>query len=427
MKTRMSGSVATRLGRASVKRALQCRAFSRYAGVEMGPKDPILGVQEAFVADPNPEKLSFGVGAYRDDAGKPVVLPSVAKAVSMISPNEYNEYAPIGGDPEFVKLALELAYGDRDQSDIVGLQSLSGTGSLLLIAKFLGTFGTNYGKPTVYVPDPTWGNHFPIFRQQGLTVETYSYYKPETRGLDFDGLISDFKEMKNGSAVLLHAVAHNPTGVDPTQEQWNEISALCKEKDFLVIFDSAYQGFASGSFTQDNYAVTKFIEDGQKIILAQSFAKNFGLYGHRIGAVSWMCEDVEEKKRVESQIKILARAAYSNPPVQGARIVKNILGDPALKEEWFADVKGMADRINSMRVALVQGLADAGSPHSWKHITDQIGMFAFSGMNAAQVERLANEFSIYMTKNGRISMAGVTTKNVGRLANAMNEVTKDGF
>lgn len=403
------------------------RAFSRWAGVEMGPKDPILGVQEAFVANTSPDKLSFGVGAYRDDDGLPVVLPSVRKAVESLSASEKNEYAPIGGDPEFVKLALDLAYEGRDQSDIVAMQSLSGTGSLRLIAGLLGTFGTSYGKPNVYVPNPTWGNHFPIFRQCGLTVETYKYYKPATRGLDFEGLIQDFKGLAKGSAVVLHAAAHNPTGVDPTQEQWKEISQVCKAQDFFVIFDMAYQGFASGDCTRDVFSVRTFVDDGHKVALSQSFAKNFGLYGHRIGAVSIMCDGLEEKKRLDSQMKILARAAYSNPPIQGARIVKAILSDPALKAEWLSDVKMMAERIIDMRTMLKGNLESLGSPHNWDHITSQIGMFAFSGMNPAQVERLANEYNIYMTSNGRISMAGVTSKNVGRLAEAIHAVTKDGF
>merc|ERR1719510_749955 len=225
---------------------------------------------------------------------------------------------------------------------------------------------------------------------------------------------------------MLHATAHNPTGVDPTLQQWKGISEACKEKNHLVLMDCAYQGFASGDFDQDKAGCDLMVKDGHKMMLCQSFAKNFGLYGHRIGCLSVMCEDKDEVDRVMSQLKIVARAMYSNPPVHGARIVDEILSDPKLTAQWKGEVRDMAHRIIKMRTMLKDGLKAEGSTLNWDHITDQIGMFCYTGMTGEQVDALAKDWHIYMTRNGRISMAGVTSGNVGYLAKAMHAVTKDG-
>lgn len=412
----------------------QTRSFSvasaagRWSHVEMGPKDPILGVSEAFKADPSPEKMNLGVGAYRDDNGKPVVLPSVKEAQNRINDaNMDNEYAPIVGSQRFVDLSLNLAYGADCPAvvnkEIVGLQALSGTGSLRLLASFIASQWSGE-RPTCYMSNPTWGNHFPIFQHAGLKTSTYTYYDPSTIGFDKDGMIKSILEAPSNSVFVLHASAHNPTGIDPTPAQWKEISAAMKEKGHFCAFDAAYQGFASGDCDKDVESLRIFLEDGHKICLLQSFAKNFGLYGHRIGTFSVMCADAEEKARVESQVKILARALWSNPPIQGARIVQTVLDDPVLKPQWYSEVKGMADRIIRMRDLLKEGLLAEGSTKNWDHVTDQIGMFCFSGMTPEMVDKLASDHHIYMTRNGRISMAGVTSKNVGPLAKAMHIVTK---
>jgi len=392
----------------------------------MGPKDPILGVSEAFKADPSPNKINLGVGAYRDDLGKPVVLPSVKEAQNRINDaNLDNEYAAIVGNSRFNELSLDLAYGEEivKNSQIAALQVLSGTGSLRLLASFLKAQWDG-ALPTVYVSNPTWGNHFPIFQHAGLQTQTYTYYDPSTLGLNLNGMLADVEAAPDNSVFLLHATAHNPTGVDPSPEQWREISAAMKKKGHFVAFDMAYQGFASGDCIKDAEGVRSFIADGHKVALMQSFAKNFGLYGHRIGCFSLMCNDADEKARVESQLKILARAIWSSPPIHGARIVQTVLDDPVLKPQWYAEVKGMADRIISMRVALKAGLEAEGSVRNWDHIMSQIGMFTFSGMTPEMVDTLASDHHIYLTRNGRISMAGVTSQNVGALAHAMHQVTK---
>lgn len=367
--------------------------------------------------------LHTGVGAYRDDKGKPYVLPSVRKAEDKVITAKLNkEYAGITGVPDFTSAAAKLAYGkDSTALDRTAItQSISGTGALRIGAAFLARFYP--GAKTIYIPNPSWANHAAVFKDSGMAVEKYRYYNKDTIGLDFDGMVADIKAAPKGSAFLLHACAHNPTGVDPTPDQWKAIEAAIKEGDHYAFFDMAYQGFASGDINRDAFAVRYFVEQGHNPCLAQSFAKNMGLYGERIGAFSIVCESAEEKKRVDSQIKILVRPLYSNPPVHGARIAAEILNNPDLYNEWLVEVKGMADRIIKMRALLKDNLEKLGSKHDWSHITSQIGMFAYTGLTPEQMTTLAEKHSVYATKDGRISVAGITSENVGRLAEAIYAV-----
>lgn len=403
------------------------RSSSWWAAVQQGPPDAILGVTEAFKKDTNPKKINLGVGAYRDDNGKPFVLPSVHKAEQILAAKKLDkEYAPISGPGDFCKLSIELALGADSEELKAGtnatVQGISGTGSLRVGCAFLASFFP--GSKDLWMPNPTWGNHIPIAKHSGLNVKQYKYYNPATCGLDFQGALDDISKIPERSTILLHACAHNPTGVDPTPEQWQELSALIKKKNLFPFFDMAYQGFASGSVDRDAFAVRLFLRDGHQIALAQSYAKNMGLYGERAGAFSIVTASKEEAERVLSQVKILIRPMYSNPPIHGARLVTEILSSPELRAEWLGDVKQMADRIISVRATLRSHLEKLGSTRNWQHITDQIGMFCFTGMNADQSTRLAKDFSIYLTKDGRISMAGVTSKNVEYLAHGIHEVTK---
>eukprot|EP01091_Cochliopodium_minus_P004015 TRINITY_DN13938_c0_g1_i1.p1 TRINITY_DN13938_c0_g1~~TRINITY_DN13938_c0_g1_i1.p1 ORF type:complete len:446 (+),score=141.22 TRINITY_DN13938_c0_g1_i1:50-1339(+) len=399
---------------------------SFFSGVKEGPPDPILGVTTKFLADTNPKKMNLGVGAYRDDNGKPFILSSVRKVEEKIfNANMNHEYAGIGGLPEFNKSAAQLLLGE--DSDViksgqyVTVQALSGTGALRIGGEFLNRFLPKGTK--IYMPNPTWANHIPLFQDSGFEVANYRYYLPKTCGLDNEGFIQDIKNAPEKSVILLHACAHNPTGVDPSQEVWSEISKVCSQKGHFVFFDCAYQGFASGNPEKDAWAVRKFIQDGHKVAISQSFAKNFGLYGERIGAFTLVTNNPQETKALQSQLQILIRPMYSNPPVHGARIVSTILGDPELTKLWREEVKLMADRIIQMRTNLVSSLHKHGSQRDWSHITKQIGMFCFSGLTPEQVDRLANEFSIYMTRNGRISMAGVISSKVDYLAESIHKVT----
>ncbi|EDL87266.1 rCG39016, isoform CRA_a [Rattus norvegicus] len=407
--------------------AASARASSWWTHVEMGPPDPILGVTEAFKRDTNSKKMNLGVGAYRDDNGKPYVLPSVRKAEAQIAgKNLDKEYLPIGGLADFCKASAELALGENSEvlksGRFVTVQTISGTGALRVGASFLQRF-FKFSRD-VFLPKPSWGNHTPIFRDAGMQLQGYRYYDPKTCGFDFSGALEDISKIPEQSVLLLHACAHNPTGVDPRPEQWKEMAAVVKKKNLFAFFDMAYQGFASGDGDKDAWAVRHFIEQGINVCLCQSYAKNMGLYGERVGAFTVVCKDAEEAKRVESQLKILIRPLYSNPPLNGARIAATILTSPDLRKQWLQEVKGMADRIISMRTQLVSNLKKEGSSHNWQHITDQIGMFCFTGLKPEQVERLTKEFSVYMTKDGRISVAGVTSGNVGYLAHAIHQVTK---
>jgi len=403
------------------------RNSSFWTGVEMGPPDAILGVTEAFKRDTSSSKMNLGVGAYRDDAGQPFVLPSVAKAEANIMAAKLNkEYAPIGGEAEFCKESAKLALGDNSSVVKDGLnvtiQGISGTGSLRVGTAFLNKWFP--GNKVVYLPKPSWGNHTPIIKHAGLEVGGYRYYDANTCGMDFNGAMEDIKNIPEGSIIMLHACAHNPTGVDPSPEQWKEMSTVIKQRNLLPFFDMAYQGFASGDVDKDAFAVRQFINDGHMILLSQSYSKNMGLYGERTGAFTVVCKDKDEAARVESQIKILVRPLYSNPPRHGARIVTEILTNEAIRAEWLVDVKTMADRIITMRDSLKAGLEREGSSRNWQHITDQIGMFCFTGMTPQQVEAITKDFSVYLTKDGRISVAGISSSNVDYLAHAMHMVTK---
>eukprot|EP00802_Teleaulax_amphioxeia_P011965 Tamp_12003.p1 GENE.Tamp_12003~~Tamp_12003.p1 ORF type:complete len:409 (-),score=117.63 Tamp_12003:322-1548(-) len=399
--------------------------------VPMGPADPILGLNDAFNKDTFDKKMNLGVGAYRDDNGKPWVLPSIKAAEKKLVEEGWNgvfqkEYAGITGIKEFVDASLEFGYGKGasvlSEKRVAATQVLSGTGGGRVAFEFMARF---VGKNTpIYMPDPTWANHLPMAKDAGLSLATYRYYDKKTIGLDFAGMVEDIKKAPDNSIFMFHACAHNPTGVDPTMEQWKEISAAVKAKGHICFFDSAYQGFASGDAEKDAAAVRHFVAEGHDVILCQSFAKNFGLYGERVGCLSMVGKTAEEADRLLSQLKILIRPTYSNPPIHGARIVATVLNDPKLNPQWYGECKQMADRIIDMRTALVNGLQKAGSTRNWDHVTSQIGMFCFSGMTPEQVDKLRTEYHIYMTKNGRISMAGVTSKNVEYLANSMHAVTK---
>lgn len=408
--------------------ALSLRSISTWGAVVAGPPDPILGVTEAFKADKDPRKINLGVGAYRDENGKPYILGTVKKAEERITASRPDkEYLPITGLPEFNKRAALLAYGvdsvPLEQNAIAVTQSISGTGALRIGAAFLARHYPH--SKTIYLPVPSWGNHTPVFRDSGLEVRGYRYFDKNTVGLDFEGLKADLQAAPEQSIVLLHACAHNPTGVDPTQEQWVQISDIVKERKLFTFFDMAYQGFASGSTARDAFAVRHFVSQGHQIALAQSFAKNMGLYGERVGAFSLTTADPSEKARVDSQLKILIRPLYSNPPLHGARIASTILADEALHVQWEGEVKGMADRIISMREKLYEMLThDLKTPGEWSHIKSQIGMFSFTGLTAPQTKVLAEKAHVYMTADGRISMAGLNTKNIEYFAQSVDAAVK---
>lgn len=389
----------------------------------MGAPDAILGIAENFKACTSPQKVNVCVGAYRDGNGKPWILPSVREAEKkmMDDPLENKEYASIIGDAKYVSLAVQFAYGqDIDLSRLAAVQSLSGTGACRIGGEFLGRYSP---VKDIYVPNPTWGNHINIFGESGLNVHKYRYYSRVTNGLDLQGMIEDLKNAPDGAIVLLHACAHNPTGCDPTKEEWKIVSDLCKEKQLVVFFDSAYQGFASGDAEADAFALRFFVEEGHNVMLAQSFAKNFGLYGERCGTLSILTNNDDEKERVMSQLKRIIRPMYSSPPIHGSSIVRTVLSDEDLTKQYYQECELMASRIGSMRKLLVEKLKEAGSTHDWSHVTSQIGMFAYTGMSSDMCDRLTEEFYIFLTRDGRISLAGLNENNVEYVAKAIHAVT----
>ncbi|KAI5060900.1 hypothetical protein GOP47_0023405 [Adiantum capillus-veneris] len=401
---------------------------SAFQHLQQAPDDPILGVTIAYNKDQSPVKLNLGVGAYRTEEGKPYVLRVVREAEErLISDRSRNkEYLPITGIPTFNKLSAKLILGEDSpairERRVCTAQCLSGTGSLRVGAEFLAK---HYSQKTIYIPTPTWGNHTKVFSLGGLQVKNYRYYDPRTRGLDFEGMLQDLRSAPSGVVVLLHACAHNPTGVDPTPGQWEGIRQVIRSKNMLPFFDSAYQGFASGSLDVDAHAVRLFVTDGGECLVAQSFAKNMGLYGERVGALSLVCSSESVATRADSQLKLVIRPMYSNPPIHGASIVATVLGDRNLYQEWTVELKAMADRIIRMRHLLYEALRARGTPGNWEHIIKQIGMFTFTGLSKEQVNFMTREYHVYMTSDGRISMAGLSSKTVPHLADAIHAaVTK---
>ena len=393
--------------------------------IPQGPPDAILGIARAFAACNDPRKVNVCVGAYRDAHGQPWVLPSVRAAEqNLLQTNEPKEYLPIEGDSVFIEKALQFAYGSNvDLSNIAGVQTLSGTGACRIGGRFLAQHLPSWSR-TIYIPVPTWGNHWKIFQECGLTTEPYRYYNRATNQLDFDGLLEDISKAPDGSIILLHACAHNPTGCDPTMEQWQEIMQVLERKRHIAFFDSAYQGFASGDAERDAAAFRYVVEQGTvPVLLAQSFAKNFGLYGERCGTLSVVCGNTEQKERILSQLRLIIRPMYSSPPKHGSSIVRTVLSDSDLTQQYYTECRLMAQRIQDMRTKLVATLAQVGSQHDWSHITNQIGMFAFTGMSPEMCDQLTNDYAIYLTRDGRISIAGLNDSNLEYVAKAIHEVT----
>lgn len=405
------------------------RSFASWVGeVKAAPLDPILGVSQRFQKSTHPNKVNVSIGAYRTDEGKPMVLSCVKKAEQMILNDATlnKEYLPQRGDAVFSQLCAEMTFG-KDSAHIKNgtvatVQTLSGTGALRLAAEFAKRFGPGR---KVYVSSPTWGTHNSIMAHAGVEVGTYRYWNAKGRNLDLPGMLEDIKNAPKGSLIMLHAAAHNPTGVDPTHAQWEQILKACQAGNHVCWFDSAYQGFASGDLDQDAWALRKFAAAGLELIVSQSFAKNFGLYGERIGTLSITCGSKDEVANVTSQLDIIIRNLYSNPPKHGANIVRTVLSNPALYQEWKDELKMMSGRIQDMRKALFNELKALKTPGDWSHITSQIGMFSFTGLTPEQCKVMVDTHHVYMLSNGRISMAGVTSKNVKYLAKCIDDVVRN--
>ena len=391
----------------------------------MAPKDPILGVTEAFVADQNPKKVNLGVGVYYDDNGKVPVLECVKRAeAERAKAGAPKSYLPIDGMPAYDLAVQQLVFGKDSEKvkakQIVTVQALGGTGGLKIGADFLRLLDP---KATVWISDPSWENHRALFEGAGFTVKAYPYYDAATHGLDFGAMKKALQAMPAGSIVVLHSCCHNPTGVDLSPDQWREVLEIVRGRGLVPFLDLAYQGFADG-IDADAYAPRLFAEALQMVFLSSSFSKSVSLYGERIGAASVVCGTAEEASRVLSQLKRVVRANYSNPPTTGADIVARILGTPELRKLWDEEVAGMRDRSKAMRKALVEGIQKRVPGADFSFILRQRGMFSYSGLTKEQVGRLRSEFSIYAIDTGRICVAALTSKNIDYVADAVAKVIR---
>lgn len=399
--------------------------MSRFGQLQSVPPVAIFALAQAYKQDTHPKKVDLGIGAYRDNTARPWVLPVVRKAQIAVANDETLnfEYLPQLGLREFTSAATSMLLGADSpvikENRVVSVQTLSGTGALSLSAVLLIK---KLGYKTVYASKPTWGNHIDIFKYAGCSdVRSYRYWDAAHRKIDFEGMKEDLRAAPKDSVIILHACAHNPTGIDPSDEQWKELADICEEKQLFPLFDCAYQGFASGDVDKDIKSFRYFVSRGFETLCCQSFAKNFGLYNQRVGNLAIVVNDPSRVQVIESHITLLVRHYYSNPPAAGARIVSKVLNDPCLFKEWKQAIVEMSTRIDTMRKALRKHLEELKTPGTWNHITDQIGMFSYTGLNANQVKYLVNEFHIYLPDDGRISLAGLNTENVEYVAGAINK------
>jgi aromatic-amino-acid transaminase len=387
--------------------------MSLFNAVEMAPRDPILGLNEQFNADTNPNKVNLGVGVYYDDAGKLPLLECVQKAEQqMMASPKPRGYLPIDGIAAYDSAVKNLVFGADSEpvksGRVATVQGLGGTGGLKIGADFLRKVNP---AAKVLISDPSWENHRALFSQAGFVVETYPYYNAAKRGVDFDGMLTALDQAPAGTVVVLHACCHNPTGYDITAAQWDQVIATVKARNLVAFLDMAYQGFGHG-IAEDGAVIAKFVAAGIDFFVSTSFSKSFSLYGERVGALSVLCQTPEETTRVLSQLKIMIRTNYSNPPTHGAQVCATVLITPELRALWEKELAGMRTRIKEMRAMLVQKLKAAGVKEDMGFITEQIGMFSYSGMSKDQMVRLRNEFGVYGVDSGRICVAALNTRNI---------------
>lgn len=391
--------------------------------VVAAPADPILGLTEEFKIDPRAEKINLGVGIYKTEQGETPVLATVKKAeAALVETEKTKSYLTIEGTAEYALAVQKLLFGA--DAELINAQRAKtaqapgGTGALRVAGEFIKR---QLGDVKIWISNPTWANHHGVFRAAGLETVEYAYYNPETKDKDFAAMLADLEKASAGDVVLLHGCCHNPTGIDPTAQEWEALAKLVADKGLLPLFDFAYQGFAKG-VEEDAQGLRTFAKFNKEILVASSFSKNFGLYNERVGAFTLVAESQEIAETAFSQVKAIIRSIYSNPPAHGSAVVTHILNDAALRAEWEAEVAEMRDRIQEMRELFVATLKEEGVAADFSFIERQNGMFSFSGLNKDQVARLKEEFAIYIVGSGRISVAGMTKSNMGPLCKAIAAV-----
>ena len=397
--------------------------MSLFSAVEMAPRDPILGLNEQFNADPNPRKVNLGVGVYFDDNGKLPLLQCVqaAEKTLMATPTARG-YLPIDGIAAYDSAVKGLVFGADSEpvksGRVAPVQAIGGTGGLKIGADFLKRLSPN---ATVLISDPSWENHRALFTNAGFTVDTYAYYDAELRGVNFAAMLASLKAAAPGTIVVLHACCHNPTGYDITPAQWAQVIAVVREGRLTPFLDMAYQGFGYG-IQEDGAVIDQFVAAGLNFFVSTSFSKSFSLYGERVGGLSVLCSDKEEAGRVLSQLKIVIRTNYSNPPTHGGAVVAAVLNNPELRALWEKELGEMRVRIKAMRQKLVDGLKAAGVQQDMSFITSQIGMFSYSGLSKDQMVRLRSEFGVYGTDTGRMCVAALNSQNIDYVCQSIAKV-----
>ncbi len=391
--------------------------------VQIAPPDPILGLTEAFKADPNPDKINLSVGVYKDATGQTPVFETVKEAERRILEREDSKgYLPMTGEPAYCAQVQELLFGEGHEiirnKRAATAQCPGGTGALRVAGDYLHLL---HPGSKIWLSDPTWANHNTIFTAAGLECKKYAYRDPATNGLDFDAMYESIKKIPRGDTILLHGCCHNPTGIDPNPEQWGAIGDLLAEQGVLPLVDFAYQGLANG-IEEDRTGLLELTKRVKQMLVCSSFSKNFGLYRERTGALTVIADDADQANTVMSQVKLRIRYNYSNPPSHGGQIAAVILSDQKLKAQWVKEVAAMRSRINEMRHLFVKTLKDKGVTQDFSSIIDQRGMFSFSGLTKDQVDSLREDYSIYIVGSGRINVAGMTPDNMDRLCEAIKAV-----
>jgi aromatic-amino-acid transaminase len=395
------------------------------ADVKMAPRDPILGVTEAFNADPNPAKVNLGVGVYYDDNGKIPLLECVRRAERELLENSPPRgYLPIDGLPEYDRAVQALVFGADTSAvkaqRVITVQALGGTGALKVGADFLRRADPG---AQVWISQPSWENHLALFENAGFSVKAYPYYDAGTHGLDLDGMLHALKSLPARSIVVLHACCHNPTGVDLTAEQWTHVIQTIQQRDLVPFLDMAYQGFGDG-LEADAAVVRRFVEAGMALFVSNSFSKSFSLYGERVGALSVVAESSEEAARTLSQLKRMVRTNYSNPPIHGGKIVATVLTSAELRRAWERELAQMRTRIQTMRQQLVEKVQARAPGFDFGFVTRQRGMFSYSGLSKEAVARLREQFSVYAIDSGRICVAALNSHNIDYVADAITQVIR---
>ena len=397
--------------------------MSLFTAVEMAPRDPILGLNDQFNADANPAKVNLGVGVYYDDNGKLPLLKCVRAAeATMAQAPKPRGYLPIDGIAAYDSAVKTLVFGADSEPVTSGrvatAQGIGGTGGLKIGADFLKKLNPN---AKVLISDPSWENHRALFIQAGFVVESHPYYNAEKRGVNFDGMLAALHAAEAGTIVVLHACCHNPTGYDITAGQWDQVIEAVKTRQLTAFLDMAYQGFGHG-IVEDGAVISKFVAAGLSFLVSTSFSKSFSLYGERVGALSVLCGSKEEADKVLSQMKLVIRTNYSNPATHGGTVVAMVLNTPELRAQWEDELAEMRVRIKAMRQKLVDGLKAAGVTQDMSFITNQIGMFSYSGLSKDQMVRLRSEFGVYGTDTGRMCVAALNNQNIDHVCASIAKV-----